>query len=174
MKDFLTEKLLLNTQHGMDCTVEVCKPGYPDDDKLVFRGAAGDCLRHIMVYELPLDGESYFSFTTNQDNYCGYDFGDIAWKIGFDPDKLREMLGEQKSVDGLLEDAQEKAASYNEAKKLEEHTYGNHIFMRLEVDGEEHAVSNYAGMDGKWDSYRTTADGTDKREMVIQAFEELY
>lgn len=174
MGDLLTEKLLLNTQHGMDCTVEVCKPGYPDDDELIFKGVAGDCLRHVVDYELPMDGDSYFSFTTNQDNYCGYNFDEIAWKIGFDPDKLREMLGEQKSVDVLLEDAQEKATSYNSAKKLAERTYGSHIFMRLEVDGEVHEVSNYAGRDGKWDSYKTTADGTEHREKVIAAFNELY
>lgn len=77
-------------------------------------------------------------------------------------------------VDATLADAQEKAASYNNAKKLEEHTYGNHIFMRLELDGEVHEVSNYAGRDGAWDTYRTTADGTDKRDAVIKAFNELY
>ena len=174
MNDFLTEKLLLNTQHGLDCTVEVCKPGHPDDDKLVFKGPAGDCFRFLMEYELPMDGGSYFSFTTNQDNYCGYNFEEISWKLGFDPERLSQILGQQKSVDSLLEDAQGKASAYNTAKKLTEHTYGDHIFMRLEVDGEVHEVSNYAGRDGKWDSYKTTADGTDKRDVVIKAFEDLY
>lgn len=78
------------------------------------------------------------------------------------------------SIDGLIGDAKEKAASFNNAKKLVEHTYSNHIFMRLEVDGEVHEVSNYAGVDSKWDTYRTTADGTEKRDAVIQAFNELY
>ena len=86
--------MLLNTQHGMDCTVEVCKPCYPDDDKLIFKGAAGDCLRRMLEYELPYDGESYFSFTTNQDNYVGYNFDEIAILLGFSADVLRDMLGE--------------------------------------------------------------------------------
>ena len=46
--------------------------------------------------------------------------------------------------------------------------------MKLELDGEIYEVDNYAGTDWKWDTYKTTADGTDKREAVIKAFNELY
>lgn len=59
-------------------------------------------------------------------------------------------------------------------KKIEEHTYGLHIYMKLELDGEIYEVSNYAGREGSWEHYKTTADGTDKREAVIKAFNELY
>jgi hypothetical protein len=60
------------------------------------------------------------------------------------------------------------------AKKLVEHTYGSHIYMKLELDGDIYEVSNYAGTDGKWNHYKTTADGTGKRDAVIKAFNELY
>ena len=56
--------------------------------------------------------------------------------------------------------------------KIIEHTYGASIYMKLEVDGEEHEVTCYLREDGK--HYKTTADGTDDREKVIAAFEELY
>lgn len=58
--------------------------------------------------------------------------------------------------------------------KITEHTYGNHIYMKLELDGEIYEVDNYPGADWKWETYKTTADGTDKREAVIKAFNELY
>lgn len=109
MRDLLTEKLLLNTQHGLDCTVEVCKAGYPDDDELIYRGPAGDCLRYIMEYELPMDGESYFSFTTNQDNYCGYDFEEIVYRMGLDPYELENLLF-GKSLEDTVENASNRAA----------------------------------------------------------------
>lgn len=57
---------------------------------------------------------------------------------------------------------------------ITEHTYGNHIFMRLEIDGKEYEISNYCGADCSWDHFRTTADGTPEREKVIAAFKELY
>lgn len=59
-------------------------------------------------------------------------------------------------------------------KKLVEATHGAHIYMKLELDGEIYEVSRYAGTNGKWEHYTTTADGTDKREAVIKAFNELY
>ena len=93
MRNLLTEKLLLNIQHGLDCTVEICKPGYPDNDELIYKGPAGDCLRYIMEYELPCDGESYFSFTTIRDNYCGYNFEEIIYRMGLDPYELESTLG---------------------------------------------------------------------------------
>lgn len=110
MRDFLAEKLLLNTQHGLDCTVEVCKAGYPDDDELIFKGAAGDCLRFIFDYELPADGDSYFSFTTDMENYVGYNFDDIALRLGFVPQELSDMLGCQQAVDGLIHNAAQRSA----------------------------------------------------------------
>lgn len=60
------------------------------------------------------------------------------------------------------------------ARKIIEHTYGTSIYMKLELDGEVYEVSRYAGLDGKWEQYATTADGTDKRDAVIAAFNELY
>jgi hypothetical protein len=60
------------------------------------------------------------------------------------------------------------------AKKLVEHTYGLHIYMKLELDGNIYEVTCRAGRDGSWNHYETTADGTDKRESVIKAFNELY
>lgn len=59
-------------------------------------------------------------------------------------------------------------------RKITEHTYGSSIYMRLELDGQEYEVTRYAGTDGNWNHYTTTADGTDKREAVIKAFNELY
>lgn len=109
MKNYLSDKMLLDGQHGHDCTVEVCFPGYPDEDALVFQGPAGECLRFIMDYELPLTGDAYLSFTTNQDNYCGYNFEEIAYRMGLNPEHLEEMLGLRKSVDDIVNDAVSKA-----------------------------------------------------------------
>jgi hypothetical protein len=58
------------------------------------------------------------------------------------------------------------------AKKIKEHTYGSSIYMALELDGKFYEVSCYLRNDGE--TYRTTADGTDNREKVIAAFNELY
>lgn len=115
MGNILSEKLMLNTVHGLDCTVEICKAGYPDDDELIFKGAAGDCLRFIFDYELPADGESYFSFTTDQDNYFGYNFDDIAFRLGFVPETLSDMLGCQQAVDGLIQDANLRSAEASQS-----------------------------------------------------------
>lgn len=57
-------------------------------------------------------------------------------------------------------------------KKIREHTQGCYIYMKLEIDGKEYEVSCYLRNDGC--SYKTTADGTEMREKVISAFEELY
>jgi hypothetical protein len=60
------------------------------------------------------------------------------------------------------------------ARKIIEHTYGTHIYMKLELDGVEYEVTRYCGTDYSWNHYQTTADGTDKRDAVIAAFKELY
>lgn len=62
-------------------------------------------------------------------------------------------------------------------KKLIEHTYGNHIYMKLELDGKIYEVDWYCESDNTgntWDYFKTTADGTPDREKVIEAFNELY
>lgn len=60
-------------------------------------------------------------------------------------------------------------------KKIEEHTYGGHIFMRLELDGVIEEVSCYPGSDNRWETYRTSADDNpDRRRRIIKAFKELY
>lgn len=92
MKNDLTEKLLFNTQHGLDCSLEVCVAGKPDEDKLICSGPAGDCLRKLMLHELSMTGDEYFSFTTKQNNYCGNDFEEISWRMGYNPQDLRSML----------------------------------------------------------------------------------
>lgn len=57
-------------------------------------------------------------------------------------------------------------------KKITEHTYDDHAFMKLEIDGKIYEVSCYFRENGQ--SYKTSADGTPKREKVIAAFNELY
>lgn len=57
-------------------------------------------------------------------------------------------------------------------KKIEEKTYGLHIYMKLEVDGKEYEVDCYLRDNGEY--FRTTADGTEMREKVIRAFNKLY
>ena len=109
MKNFLTEKMLLNTQHGKDCTLEVCIAGEPDKDRLIFSGSVSDCLRKIMTHELGFGGDEYFSLTTRQDNYCGNDFEEIAWRMGYNPDDLREILTHQPSLSDRVENATERA-----------------------------------------------------------------
>lgn len=59
-------------------------------------------------------------------------------------------------------------------RKIAESTQGTHIYMKLELAGEIYEVDNYSGVDGKWEIYKTTADGSAKREAVIKAFNELY
>jgi hypothetical protein len=57
-------------------------------------------------------------------------------------------------------------------KKIIEHTYGTHIYMRLVISGKEYEVDCYLRNDG--DHYKTSADGTEEREKVIDAFNKLY
>ena len=58
-------------------------------------------------------------------------------------------------------------------KKITEHTYGTHIYMKLEIDGKQYEIDCYL-CDEAGEYYRTTADGTEDREKVIAAFKELY
>lgn len=57
-------------------------------------------------------------------------------------------------------------------KKLKEHTHGTHIYMMLEIEGKSYEVDCYLTNSGQ--TFKTTADGTDKRDDVIAAFNELY
>ena len=57
-------------------------------------------------------------------------------------------------------------------KKITEHTYGTHIYMKLEIDGKEFEVDYYLRNDGE--HFKTSADGTEDREKVIEAFNQLY
>ena len=60
-------------------------------------------------------------------------------------------------------------------EKLIEHTYGSHIYMKLELDGKIYEVDNYAGTDGEWNTWKTTADSDPvMRERIIDAFKKLY
>ena len=57
-------------------------------------------------------------------------------------------------------------------KKLKEHTYGTHIYMQLELEGKIYEVDCFFRNDGE--HFKTTADGTEEREKVIEAFNLLY
>lgn len=57
-------------------------------------------------------------------------------------------------------------------KKLEEHTYGNRIHMKLSIDDKIYEVDCYLRNNGE--NIKTTADGTKDRENVICAFNYLY
>lgn len=57
-------------------------------------------------------------------------------------------------------------------KKIIEHTYGNHIYMKLEIDGREYEIDVFLTDSGE--RYKTTADGTPFRQKVIDAFNLLY
>lgn len=57
-------------------------------------------------------------------------------------------------------------------RKITEHTYGTHIYMKLSIDGKEFEIDCYLREDGEY--FKTTADGTEDREKVIEAFKELY
>lgn len=59
-------------------------------------------------------------------------------------------------------------------RKIREQTDGPHIYMMLELDGVIYEVDRCAGIDYSWNHYRTTADGTSKRDAVIDAFNKLY
>ena len=93
MQNFLTEKMLLNTQHGLDCTLEVCTAGEPDNDKVILKGTCGDCLRKIASHELAFTGDEYFCLYTNQGSYDGIDLETICYRMGYSPEDIFEMLG---------------------------------------------------------------------------------
>lgn len=57
-------------------------------------------------------------------------------------------------------------------EKITECTYGGSAFMKLKLNGKEYEVSVYFREDGQ--TYKTTADGTEDRERVIEAFNQLY
>ena len=57
-------------------------------------------------------------------------------------------------------------------EKITEHTYGDSAFMKLKLNEKEYEVSVYFREDGQ--TYKTTADGTEDREKVIEAFNQLY
>lgn len=57
-------------------------------------------------------------------------------------------------------------------EKITEHTYGGSAFMELKLNGKEYEVSVYFREDGQ--TYKTSADGTEDREKVIEAFNQLY
>ena len=57
-------------------------------------------------------------------------------------------------------------------KKLKEHTYGTHIYMQLELNGKTYEVDCFFRNDGE--HYKTSADETEEREKVIEAFNLLY
>ena len=60
-------------------------------------------------------------------------------------------------------------------KKIKEHTYGNHIYMMMELSGRIEEIDVYAGTNGTWDIYRTTGDDDpERREQIIKAFNKLY
>ena len=55
-------------------------------------------------------------------------------------------------------------------EKIIEHTDGNHIYMKLKVDGRIEEIDYYVSSD----TYKTTGDGTERREKIIEAFKKLY
>ena len=57
-------------------------------------------------------------------------------------------------------------------EKISEHTYGTHIYMKLSINGKVYEVDCYL-RNGK-EYFFTTADGTEMREKVIEAFNQLY
>lgn len=60
-------------------------------------------------------------------------------------------------------------------KKVYEYTYGLHIYMEIEYNGRLYAITNYAGLNGAWDTYKTSADNDPiKRKILIKLFNKLY
>lgn len=57
-------------------------------------------------------------------------------------------------------------------EKITEHTYGSSAFMRLKLNGVEYEITTFFREEGE--SYKTSADGTENREKVIDAFRHLY
>ena len=122
MKSILTEKLLLNTQHGKDCNLEVCITGEPDKDLLIFTGTVSDCLRKTMTHELAMTGDEYFSLYTRQGNYCGISFEEVAYRMGHNPDTLRKILQRSPSLSEQIQSAEARTSgshSSHDAKTAE-------------------------------------------------------
>lgn len=109
MQNFLTEKLMLDTKHGRDCTLEVCIAGEPDADRVIFKGTCGDCLRKISTHKLAYGGDEYFSLYTNEGNYCGTSFDDVSWQMGIIPDALRATLRIKPSLEEQIQSAANEA-----------------------------------------------------------------
>ena len=103
MKNFLTEKMLLDTKHGSDCTLEVCTAGEPDKDSVIFKGSCGDCLRAITSHELSFTGDEYFCLYTNQGSYDGIDLDTVCYRMGYSPESVYEMLGLNNSTDLVVD-----------------------------------------------------------------------
>lgn len=61
-------------------------------------------------------------------------------------------------------------------KKIKEETAGTSATMIIELDnGEIVEVTNYCGINYRWDTYKTTFDGNEeKRVAAIEAFKKLY
>ena len=58
-------------------------------------------------------------------------------------------------------------------EKLVEHTYGNHIYMKLMINKSVHEIDVYIRENGE--HYKTSGDYDDKlRKEIIEAFNELY
>ena len=58
-------------------------------------------------------------------------------------------------------------------KKITEHTYGAHIYMRISLNGAEEEIDAYITPGGM--RYKTTADeDAERREEIIKAFNVLY
>ena len=61
-------------------------------------------------------------------------------------------------------------------QKIKEHTFGNHIYVKLQLDnGQVIEVDRFAGSDYKWNDWKTTVDHDPVlREKAIAAFKKLY
>lgn len=57
-------------------------------------------------------------------------------------------------------------------KIIKERTYSSHIYMKIEIDGNEYDVDCY--LQNGHEIYYTSADGTEMRDVVIYAFNQLY
>lgn len=60
------------------------------------------------------------------------------------------------------------------ASKISEHTYGTSIYMKIKIGETEYEVTNYCGRNNDWSEFKTTADETPLRDIVITAFKQLY
>ena len=103
-------------------------------------------------------GDGFFVFTdeerTEQGSWTQYCYN-IDYLNGW-------LYGCVQAVNGIVKPI----------KKITEHTYGEHSYMKLSINGTEYEVSCYYREDGT--TYKTTADGTEMRDTVIAAFNKLY